>query len=49
MNYTIKISELAETLKKVDSAGYPAYVIINGEYYIIDFTENEGGKNDKNN
>ena len=47
MNYTISIEKLADTLKAANEAGYTPMIYINGEYYTVNFSENERGKNDK--
>lgn len=34
-DYKIKIDEIQQTLEEVTKAGYPVYIIINGEYYEL--------------
>lgn len=46
MNYTVGIEKLADVLKEAARAGYTPLVLINGEYYTIDFSEKDGGRND---
>lgn len=37
--YNIPINKLADTVTEAHKHGYPAYVVINGEFYDIVFEE----------